>query len=87
MQAAAQLRHDAKTRPIVRCPCCQLFGHREKAAYAARAPQASLLWPGDDHLVANIVVDLAAVLCDRRTDIEKKAAQQPLHAEVAEPLR
>src|SRR3954453_9360372 len=53
----------------------------------APCDRATVLRPGDDHLVADIVEDLAAIILDRNGEQAKDAIEQAMDSDTPKPLR
>ena len=86
MQAAANPRHRAELAlQLARC-ARQLIAHRHEAAQRTAVDRAAAFRPGHDHLVADIVEHLAAIIHDGNGEQAKGAIEQAMDADAAEPF-
>ena len=87
MQAGAEARHHAELLQVTVGLLRNGVGDREEAVDAASARHPLIERPGDNDLVADIGVDFAAMGDDRGIDVEEKAGEQILHAQLAHRFR
>ncbi len=86
MQAAANPRDDAEFAfQLARC-ARQLIAHRHEAAQRTEIDRAAAFRPGNDHLVADIIEDLAAIVHDRKREKTKRVVEKTVDADAAEPF-
>ena len=86
MQAAANPRHRAEFAfELSRC-ARQFVAHRHEAAQRTAIDRACVFRPGHDHLIADIVEDLAAIIHDRKGEKAKRTVEKAVDADAAEPL-
>ena len=86
MQAGAETRHHAELLPVGIRLLRNGVGDREKALDATSARHPLVERPGDDDLVADIGMNLAAMGDDRGIDVVEEAGEKILHAQFAHRL-
>ncbi len=84
--AAAQPRLGAESAVVVAAPQGERVGDGEQAGDAGAVAGAARERPGDDDLVPDIAVDLAAGLDHGIGDVEEDAVEEAMEVCVAEPF-
>jgi len=86
VQGGAKRRHHAEARSVLLAVARDDVADDERAGEAVAVGQRSIDWPGQDRLVANVLVDLGVAFQRRVGDVAQEPVQQLVEADRPEPL-